>query len=173
MTVAAGLTLGLELVAAALVIAIPIHVGYSLLAVVVWVAIMFVLILPIVDLFADKIILRGENATDNIVQQGNWGAALLMGAVKVKRPSACVHVEAARSAPARQRPSPARRRRACLDRFRWLSSPAPCTSKTARWPRARPITKFATRRTCPAWRRRPSWPRSASGWFTLRRPPPL
>ena len=81
--VATGLALGLELVAAALIIAIPIHVGYSLLAMVIWVSIMFVFVLPLVDLFADKIILRGENAADNIVLQGNWGASILMGSIKV------------------------------------------------------------------------------------------
>ena len=81
--VAAGLSYGLETVVSALVIAIPIRVGYSILAAVIWVAIMLLVVIPIVHVFADKLILRTASAADNIMVHSNWGVSILIAAVKV------------------------------------------------------------------------------------------
>ena len=81
--VAAGLSYGLEMVVTALVIAIPIRVGYSLLAAVIWVCIMLLVLMPFVHVFADKLILRTASAADNILVHHNWGVSLLVGVIKV------------------------------------------------------------------------------------------
>lgn len=81
--VAAGLSYGLENVISALVIAIPIRVGYSLLAAVIWVCIMLLVVLPLVHVFADKLVLRTASAADNIIVHSNWGMSILVAVVKV------------------------------------------------------------------------------------------
>jgi uncharacterized membrane protein YjfL (UPF0719 family) len=83
--VAAGLSFGLELFATALVIAIPIRVGYSLLATVIWVVVMLLVAMPGVHAFADRLVLRTANAAENVLVHQNWGASVLLGAVKVAR----------------------------------------------------------------------------------------
>jgi len=81
--VAAGLSYGLETVVSALVIAIPIRVGYSILAAVIWCAIMLLVVMLLVHVFADKLILRTASAADNIMVHSNWGVSILIAAVKV------------------------------------------------------------------------------------------
>jgi len=80
--VAAGLSYGLEMVVTALIIAIPIRVGYSLLAAVIWVSIMLLAVMPLVHVFADKLVLRTASAADNILVHQNWGASIVIGVIK-------------------------------------------------------------------------------------------
>ena len=81
--VAAGLHLGCDMVHAAILIAAPITVGYSLLAWIVFVAVCLGLISPLLHVYLDHIVMRGAAYSVNILRHRNWGAALLLGSLKI------------------------------------------------------------------------------------------
>jgi len=80
---AAGLAVGFDLVHAGILIAAPIYVGYSLVAWIIWTATTLMVVSPLMHLYLDHIVLRGAAYTVNILRHQNWGAALLIGALKV------------------------------------------------------------------------------------------
>jgi len=81
--VAAGLHLGCDMVHAAILIAAPITVGYSLLAWIVFVAVCLGFISPLLHVYLDHIVMRGAAYSVNILRHRNWGAALLLGSLKI------------------------------------------------------------------------------------------
>ena len=81
--VAAGLSVGLDLVHAGILIAAPIYVGYGILPWVIFVGSALGVVSPIMYLYLDYIVLRNKSYTINILRNQNWGAAALIGALKV------------------------------------------------------------------------------------------
>mmetsp|Transcript_6781 Transcript_6781/g.17585 ORF Transcript_6781/g.17585 Transcript_6781/m.17585 type:complete len:703 (+) Transcript_6781:106-2214(+) len=81
--VAAGLTLGFDMVASAIVIAAPVIVGYSMLAWLIFVLACLAVVTPLLHLYMDHVILRGASITINILRHQNWGAAIHMGSLKL------------------------------------------------------------------------------------------
>eukprot|EP00325_Prymnesiales_sp_UTEX-LB-985_P001195 CAMPEP_0174695264 /NCGR_PEP_ID=MMETSP1094-20130205/1675_1 /TAXON_ID=156173 /ORGANISM="Chrysochromulina brevifilum, Strain UTEX LB 985" /LENGTH=756 /DNA_ID=CAMNT_0015891717 /DNA_START=120 /DNA_END=2389 /DNA_ORIENTATION=+ len=81
--IAAGLSLGFDFVYAAILIAAPITVGYSLLAWLVYVGVTLLVIAPLLHVYLDHIIMRGAAYSVNIMRHKNWGAAVLLGCLKV------------------------------------------------------------------------------------------
>jgi len=81
--VAAGLHLGFDMVYAAILIAQPILIGYSLLAWVIYVGVTLLVIAPLLHVYLDHIVMRGAAYSVNIMRQKNWGAAVLLGSLKI------------------------------------------------------------------------------------------
>ena len=84
--VAAGLNLGADMVHAALVIAAPINVGWSLVAWLIFVVTALLVVTPLLHLYLDHIVMRGAAYSVNILHHKNWGAAVLLGSLKVPTP---------------------------------------------------------------------------------------
>lgn len=80
---AAGVSCGLDLVHAGLLITAPISVGFGILPWLIFVLFSLGVISPVVHLYLDHIIMRGAGYTVNILRHKNWGAAVLMGTLKV------------------------------------------------------------------------------------------
>jgi len=81
--VAAGLTLGVDMVAASIVIASPVIVGYSVVAWIIFAGTCLGLVTPMLHLYLDHVVMRGASITVNILRHKNWGAAVLFGALKL------------------------------------------------------------------------------------------
>jgi len=81
--VAAGLTLGVDMIAASIIIATPVIVGYSIVAWLIFVSFSLCLVAPLLYLYLDHIVMRGASITISILRHKNWGAAVLLGALKL------------------------------------------------------------------------------------------
>lgn len=81
--VAAGLSLGFDMVYASILIAAPVLIGYSLLAWVIFVAVTLGVIAPLMHVYLDHIVMRGAAYSVNIMRHKNWGAAVLLGSLKL------------------------------------------------------------------------------------------
>jgi len=81
--VAAGLSVGFDMVHAGILIAAPVYVGYSLLAWVIFLACALLVVSPLMHLYIDFIVLRGAGYTVNVLRHKNWGAAFLLGLLKL------------------------------------------------------------------------------------------
>jgi uncharacterized membrane protein YjfL (UPF0719 family) len=81
--VAAGLSAGMDMLHAGILIAAPIYVGYEVLAFVIFVSLTLGVVSPVMHLYLDHIVLRGAGYSINILRHKNWGAAALLGSLKV------------------------------------------------------------------------------------------
>ena len=80
---AAGVSAGLDLIHAGLLITAPVSVGYGVLPWLIFVIASLCVVSPIMHLYLDHIIMRGVAYSVNILRHKNWGAAVLLGTLKV------------------------------------------------------------------------------------------
>ena len=81
--VATGMALGLELVTVGLLLQAPIYAGWSLLAWIIWLAVTLLGVMPLLHVFFDLVVLHGTSLAENVNVERNWGAAVLVGSLKV------------------------------------------------------------------------------------------
>ena len=80
---AAGVSAGLDLIHAGLLITAPVSVGFGVLPWLIFVVTSLGIVSPIMHLYLDHIIMRGVAYSVNILRHKNWGAAVLLGTLKV------------------------------------------------------------------------------------------
>jgi putative membrane protein len=68
---------------AGIVITSPIYVGYGLLPWVIYVSIVLGIVSPVIHLYLDHIIMRGVAYSVNVLRHRHWGAAALLGSLKI------------------------------------------------------------------------------------------
>ena len=80
---AAGVSAGLDLIHAGLLITAPVSVGFGVLPWLIFVVTSLGIVSPIMHLYLDHIIMRGVAYSVNILRHKNWGAAVVIGSLKV------------------------------------------------------------------------------------------